>query len=85
MHANTLTLALGLVVSLAAPTSAFFRMSYPGRLIRERLDPIVNPGAVSEHLHTISSGAGFGPSMTYAQARPAACSSCETKEDFSNY
>ncbi|OCL01175.1 WSC-domain-containing protein [Cenococcum geophilum 1.58] len=85
MHANTLTLVLGLVTSLVAPTSAFFRMSCPGRLVRERLDPIVNPGAVSGHLHTISGGAGFGPSMTYAQARSAACSSCEIKEDFSNY
>ena len=85
MHASALTLAFGLVASLAAPTSAFFRMSCPGRLVRERLDPIVNPGAVSGHLHTISGGAGFSPSMTYAQARSAACSSCEIKEDFSNY
>ncbi|KAF2015096.1 WSC-domain-containing protein [Aaosphaeria arxii CBS 175.79] len=60
-------------------------MSCPGRLVRERIDPIVNPGAVSGHLHTISGGSGFGPSMTFEQARNSTCSSCQIKEDMSNY
>ncbi|KAF2795994.1 WSC-domain-containing protein [Melanomma pulvis-pyrius CBS 109.77] len=60
-------------------------MSCPGRVARERLDPVVNPGIVSGHVHTISGGAGFGPSMTFEQARASKCSSCEIKEDMSNY
>lgn len=84
MHINSLAFALGLVGSIA-PADAFFRMSCPGRLVRERLDPIVSPGAVSGHVHTISGGSAFGPSMTFQQARAAKCSSCEIKEDMSNY
>ncbi|KAI4690171.1 uncharacterized protein J4E84_004353 [Alternaria hordeiaustralica] len=78
---NTLLLALG----LAASSDAFFRMSCPGRTVRERLDPIVNPGAVSGHVHTISGGAAFKASMTYADTRASKCSSCTIKEDMSNY
>ena len=84
MHINNLAFALGLAGSIA-PADAFFRMSCPGRLVRERLDPIVAPGRVSAHVHTISGGSGFGPSMTFQQARSSKCSSCEIKEDMSNY
>ena len=72
---KTLLLALG----LAASSDAFFRMSCPGRTVRERLDPIVNPGAVSGHVHTISGGAAFKASMTYADTRASKCSSCTIK------
>ena len=84
MFFNNVALALGLAASIA-PADAFFRMSCPGRVARERLDPIVSPGMVSGHVHTISGGAGFGPSMTFEGARASKCSSCEIKEDMSNY
>lgn len=70
---------------LFAISEAFFRMSCPGRLVRERLDPIKYPGAVSSHVHTISGGSGFSANMTYEDARAAKCSSCMIKEDMSNY
>ncbi|KAF1941766.1 WSC-domain-containing protein [Clathrospora elynae] len=60
-------------------------MSCPGRNVRERLDPVINPGVVSGHVHTISGGGGFSASMTYQDARAAKCSSCQIKEDMSNY
>ncbi|KAF2867803.1 hypothetical protein BDV95DRAFT_502105 [Massariosphaeria phaeospora] len=60
-------------------------MGCPGRVVRNRLDPIVNPGGVASHVHTISGGSGFGPSMTFQQARDSKCSSCQIKEDMSNY
>lgn len=78
MYTNNLLLALGLAGSFA-PAEAFFRMSCPGRIVRERLDPIVNPGGVSGHVHTISGGAGFSSSMTFEDARASKCSSCEIK------
>lgn len=84
MFFNNVALALGLAASIA-PADAFFRMSCPGRVARERLDPVVNPGKVSGHVHTISGGAGFSPSMTFEGARASKCSSCEIKEDMSNY
>ncbi|KAF2845596.1 WSC-domain-containing protein [Plenodomus tracheiphilus IPT5] len=54
-------------------------MSCPGRIVRERLDPIVVPGGISSHVHTISGGSGFSANMTYDDARAAKCSSCEIK------
>ncbi|KAF1836319.1 hypothetical protein BDW02DRAFT_494034 [Decorospora gaudefroyi] len=60
-------------------------MACPGRNVRERLDPIVTPGQVSGHVHTISGGAGFSASMTYEDTRASRCSSCSIKEDMSNY
>ena len=84
MYINNFLLTLGLASSIA-PASAFFRMSCPGTLTRQRLDPIVNAGKVSGHVHAISGGSGFSPQMTFQQARAAKCSSCEIKEDMSNY
>ena len=77
--------ALGFVAALATPASAFWRMPCPGRLVLERIDPIISPGVVSSHVHTVSGGSGFGFAMDYAQARSSKCSSCPIKADFSNY
>ncbi|KAG9658955.1 WSC domain protein, partial [Aureobasidium melanogenum] len=73
------------VLALASSASAFWRMPCPGRVATERLDPIVNPGGVSGHVHTISGSNGFKAEMTYADARGGACSSCPIKQDMSNY
>ena len=68
-----------LAASQATLSEAFFRMSCPGRITRERLDPIVNPGAIAGHVHTVSGGSGFKASMTYQDARASLCSSCTIK------
>jgi hypothetical protein len=70
---------LYLALALAGYSEAFFRMSCPGRIVRERLDPIVNPGKVAGHVHTVSGGSGFSASMTYQNARASKCSSCTIK------
>ncbi|KAF2740116.1 WSC-domain-containing protein [Polyplosphaeria fusca] len=84
MHSSTFFFALGLAWTIT-PIWAYLRMSCPGRLVRERLDPVVSPGVVSGHVHTISGGSGFAPNITYQQARASKCSSCQIKEDLSNY
>jgi hypothetical protein len=70
---------LYMALALAGYSDAFFRMSCPGRVVRERLDPIVSPGKVAGHVHTVSGGSGFKADMTYQDARNAKCSSCEIK------
>lgn len=70
------------LAALAGSSDAFFRMSCPGRVVRTRLDPIVTPGRVSGHVHTISGGAAFSPSMTYEGMRASKCSSCTIKVSF---
>jgi Domain of unknown function (DUF1996) len=77
--------ATGVLVALVDPASAFFRMPCSNPLVVERADPVVNPGAISGHVHTIMGGSGFGFSMDYAQARAAACSTCFVQQDKSNY
>jgi hypothetical protein len=81
----TSTKVLGLAAALAAPAAAFFRMPCPGRIVTERADPIVSPGQVAGHVHTISGGNGFAFDMDYADARSSSCSSCPIKQDLSNY
>lgn len=77
--------AVGLFASLSGVANAFWRMPCSGRLSLERADPIIDPGKISGHVHTISGGNGFGFSMDYDQARNSSCSSCPIKQDLSNY
>lgn len=65
--------------------AAFFIMPCSKPVVVERADPIVNPGALSGHVHTIMGGNGFDFSMTYEQARAATCSTCKVTADLSNY
>lgn len=76
---------IGAVAALASTANAFWRMPCGGRLLLERADPVVFPGEVSPHVHTISGGNGFGFSMDYEQANASTCSSCAIKKDLSNY
>ena len=77
--------AISLAASLATPVDAFWRMPCPGRLVLERIDPIISPGAVSGHVHTVSGGSGFGFSTSYEQQRASACTSCPIQQDLSAY
>ncbi|KAF2028829.1 hypothetical protein EK21DRAFT_101568 [Setomelanomma holmii] len=60
---------LYLALAMIDFSDAFFRMSCPGRISRDRVDPIVGPGKVAGHVHTISGGSGFSAAMTFQDAR----------------
>jgi len=75
----------GAILALAGAANAFWRMPCSGRLLLERADPIVNPGQVAGHVHTISGGNGFDFEMDYGKANASTCSSCPIKKDLSNY
>jgi hypothetical protein len=68
-----------MALALAGYSDAFFRMSCPGRIVRDRIDPIVNPGKIAGHVHTIAGGSGFKAEMSFADARASKCSSCAIK------
>ncbi|KAK1060229.1 hypothetical protein LTR74_012048 [Friedmanniomyces endolithicus] len=80
-----LATACGLATLLSGPVAAFWRMPCPGRLVLERIDPLIFPGIVSPHVHTVSGGSGFGFETSYEQQRASACSSCPVKQDLSAY
>lgn len=76
---------VSIFAALAGAAHAFWRMPCSSRLSLERADPIITPGQVSGHVHTISGGNGFGFTMDYDQANASTCSSCPIKKDLSNY
>ncbi|ETI20140.1 hypothetical protein G647_08174 [Cladophialophora carrionii CBS 160.54] len=79
-------LTAGLVAALAAsPVAAFWRLPCKSPIVVERADPIINPGAVSGHLHTIMGGNGFDFTMDYNSTQASTCSSCTVVGDNSNY
>ncbi|OQU99815.1 hypothetical protein CLAIMM_05396 [Cladophialophora immunda] len=79
-------LTTGLVAALAAsPVAAFWRLPCKSPIVVERADPIVSPGVVSGHLHTIMGGNGFDFTMDYNSTQRSTCSSCTVTGDFSNY
>lgn len=85
MRSTVVSSALLGLLAHVAPTAAFWRMPCPGRLIDERADPIISPGVVSGHVHTIAGGNGFNFSMDYEDTQSSTCSSCPIKQDLSNY
>lgn len=57
MKFSLFEMALGLAL-LTGQTDAFWRMECRGRSGLARIDPLVNPGAMSAHAHTIAGGSG---------------------------
>ncbi|KAK4185092.1 hypothetical protein QBC35DRAFT_348677, partial [Podospora australis] len=57
------------------------------QLVIDRLDPLVNPGAIpSPHQHQIVGGDAFNASMPLTDiADISSCTGCSYSEDFSNY
>jgi hypothetical protein len=68
----------------ALPTHGFFILSQ-SVLVSTRLDPIVNPGVVSSHVHSVAGGSAFDKTMTYASARGSKCTTAPVSVDLSNY
>lgn len=81
-----LSLLLGLL-ALTSQTWAFFRLSCSAVSI-ERIDPIVNPGEVSPHLHSIAGSSLFSATSDYDTLTGGgadSCTSCGAVDDHSNY
>ncbi|KAF7551486.1 hypothetical protein G7Z17_g4985 [Cylindrodendrum hubeiense] len=64
---------------------AFWRMECPGRVGVARIDPIVNPGSVSMHAHSIHGSGAFAETVTSADLVNADCTSCRVTQDKSAY
>lgn len=67
-------------------TFAVNRFYGDGALMEGRVDPIVNPGVPSGHVHTIQGGNAFAMNMSENQAlEQSTCTSSLIKNDKSNY
>ncbi|CAF3487852.1 hypothetical protein SNK03_012008 [Fusarium graminearum] len=70
---------------LVGSAHAFWRMECPGRVGLARLDPIIDPGTVSKHVHSIHGSSGFADTVTTEQLLGADCTSCRVTQDKSSY
>ena len=82
---STLGLLAALAVPIVAQESSYFVMYSAPPLVVERVDPVISPGQVSNHVHTVIGANGFAPSMDFAQTQKADCSTIPVKADKSNY
>jgi hypothetical protein len=75
-------------VAFALLPSVLGALRFPcSQLVTERFDPLVNPGLVSPHVHQVVGGNAFNISMdpTVDISEIATCTTCQFKEDKSNY
>ncbi|KAK3696339.1 hypothetical protein LTR37_018004 [Vermiconidia calcicola] len=78
----TLSAALAFVGSV----SAFWRMPCRFQTGIGRIDPIVDPGAVSAHVHTITGSSGFSPTADFESlTADGTCTACSVTQDHSAY
>ncbi|KAL9596944.1 MAG: hypothetical protein Q9219_005455 [cf. Caloplaca sp. 3 TL-2023] len=54
-------------------------------LVVESLDPLLNPGGQSGHVHSVVGGSAFGPTMDFALTQTSKCTTFGVKADKSNY
>ncbi|KAF5675651.1 glyoxal oxidase precursor [Fusarium heterosporum] len=81
MLKSVIALSAGFVGS----AHAFWRMECPGRVGLARIDPIVDPGTISKHAHSIHGSSGFAETVTTEQLLGADCTSCRVTQDKSSY
>jgi hypothetical protein len=70
---------------LVGGAHAFWRMECPGRLGLARLDPIVNPGTSSTHVHAIHGSSSFSSTSDFSSLMAGDCTSCRVTQDMSVY
>jgi hypothetical protein len=77
---------IGFPIPAAAQQGAYFVLEGGGMpLVIERLDPILGPGQVSNHVHSIVGGNGFASTMDFAQTQRSTCATVSPIVDKSNY
>ncbi|KAF9460365.1 hypothetical protein BDZ94DRAFT_938077 [Collybia nuda] len=80
-HASNVLLLLTVLTTV----NAYWLMGIEDFITTERLDPIVNPGKVSGHVHSVLGGSNFRMSTNTANLRSSECTSIPIPEDKSNY
>ncbi|KAI0148850.1 WSC domain-containing protein [Xylariaceae sp. FL1272] len=71
--------------SFALRASAFWRLPCSSPVVVERIDPIIDPGIVSRHTHTVMGSNALNFTMDYDLTQTATCSTCKAVEDLSSY
>ncbi|KAI0881081.1 uncharacterized protein GGS22DRAFT_75418 [Annulohypoxylon maeteangense] len=72
-------------LSAVTDVSAFWRMECRGRTGLARIDPIMDLGKLSPHIHTVHGSSGFNLAATYDDLTGGNCTSCAVSQDKSAY
>lgn len=67
-------------LALISQAQAFFILDH-APLVRTRLDPIVNPGAISSHVHNVVGGSRFGKDYSYDDLFSSRCTTAAVSVD----
>ncbi|GES58075.1 WSC-domain-containing protein [Aspergillus terreus] len=84
----TMRPATALVMGLAAfsgMADAFWRLPCRGRSGLARVDPLMDPGKPSYHVHAVHGSSAFGMTADTETLRAGQCTSCGVKQDKSAY
>lgn len=87
MRAITILAALVRLAAAAADQRTYAVLHHygTGPLMIGRVDPIVSPGTVSSHVHTVMGGSNFGMNATGEILRQSNCTTALVKGDLSAY
>ncbi|KAF7717450.1 Uncharacterized protein PECH_000381 [Penicillium ucsense] len=86
LDSHRLTAALVASLTLFPGLSdAFWRLPCRGRAGVARLDPIVDPNTISNHVHVIHGSGSFGMDSNTESLLDSDCTSCAVKQDKSAY
>ncbi|KAI7319343.1 hypothetical protein KC340_g7869 [Hortaea werneckii] len=78
--------AAALALAFAGSASAFWRMPCRSSTGRARMDPIVNPGEISPHVHTFHGSGNVAMDSSFDQlTADDSCTSCGVTQDHSAY
>jgi len=77
--------ATTVLLAALSGVDAFWRMDCHSRTGLARIDPLVDYGVVSDHVHAIHGGNNFGFTTEYDDLMASECTSCAAKEDKSAY
>ncbi|TEB23212.1 hypothetical protein FA13DRAFT_1640227 [Coprinellus micaceus] len=77
--------SLAALTALAASVNGYWLMGVEDFITTERIDPVVTPGQVSTHVHSVLGGSNFRMSVNTASLRQSACTSIPIPQDKSAY
>ena len=75
---------LFLALLLARQAAGFWILAHSS-LTTDRLDPVVTPGKVSGHVHTVVGASNFGPTVSGESLLKSKCTTAHVQDDMSSY
>ncbi|KAI4155291.1 MAG: hypothetical protein LQ341_000203 [Variospora aurantia] len=83
---RSITNGAAAILALYVPaTNAFWRLECSGTVGMARIDPLMDFGGLSGHVHTIKGGSAFSSTSTADDLLKSKCQSCDVAQDKSAY